>query len=172
MDGVTAGGLWIDFQDYALKGVRKEKHRATPIDFGLPTAPETWVDIRDFVVNGARPVKKKKVIAPPPQATPAPTPAPVREPPPPEHFQTVFQAVEELYTVLDPRGPLYQELDQMLATARQKHQDGILPEAEVERFSRALAQIREDYARGSEQIVDWYLDNYFRMFHTAPHDPP
>ncbi|MBF0152477.1 MAG: hypothetical protein HQL64_01910 [Magnetococcales bacterium] len=171
MDGVTADGLWIDLRDYALNGVRKEKLRATSVDFGLPAAPDTWVDMRAFTIDGVRPVIRKKSVEPPPPPPPT-TPPPVREPPPPEYFMTVFQAVGELYTVLDPQGPVYRELEQMLVMAQQKHREGVLPQAEVDRFTKALEEIRLDYARGSEQVVDWYLDNCFRMFHTDPHDPP
>ncbi|MBF0176156.1 MAG: hypothetical protein HQL63_04825 [Magnetococcales bacterium] len=173
MDGVTAEGVWIDLRDYALRGVRKEKVRERPTDFGLPPPPDTWVDLRAFTVGGVRSIKKKKIVAlPPPPPMPPPTPAPVREPPPPEHYLTVFQAVEELYSVLDPHGHVYQELDRLLAVARQRHQEGVLSVVEVERFNQAMSEIRLAYAQGLDRVVDWYLENFFRMFHTEPHDPP
>ncbi|MBF0425192.1 MAG: hypothetical protein HQL66_05190 [Magnetococcales bacterium] len=171
MDGVTADGLWIDLRDYMLNGVRKESLRQTSTDFGLPAPPDTWVDLRAFAVDGVRPVKRKKRIeAPPPPPSPPKAPPPTREPPPPEHYWTIFQALAEVYAALDPRGPVSQELERMLALARQKHREGVLPLSEIERFSRALEEIRTDYALGSEGVVDWYLENYFRLFHTEPHD--
>ncbi|MEO5330465.1 MAG: hypothetical protein H7839_00460 [Magnetococcus sp. YQC-5] len=156
---------WIPMADYLYRGVRKPKQRrhAVATKTGSPL-PQTWVSLEDHTLHGIRKqqqtsneeyIQRLKPMPPPPKI-------------PPEAYQTLFDALQEIWALPKSNGPVFSRLRAIQATDQKERATGRITEEEYLRRTAALDAIRTQFAIQAESVTEWFLNNRLRLFDTLP----
>ncbi|MBF0382880.1 MAG: hypothetical protein HQL69_17805 [Magnetococcales bacterium] len=151
---------WVSFEDY-VHGVRKKVENKIPIAerLEMPPEPESWVSELDYIVHNVR-----RYIPPPdPETYNEHIKITPPEPPPPEAFITMEDALDE---VMAPTKNvlLASKLMDMAREDQRELAAGLIDQEEVDRRQVAASIILNNHNIRKKRIADWYLENHFRPF--------
>jgi hypothetical protein len=163
MDAVTMDD-WIPLKDHYTGHTQPKQssksHAESAID--LPPPPEFWVSWQDHLIFHIS--RNRLVESEIERAKPLPPPPPVGLSFPPEIRVTLQQAVEQVFAPLRQENPINQELDKIKNRCRHQYNDGVISEEQWRECQTELEQIRLDYARKTDNISHWFLDQFGRTF--------
>ncbi|NGZ27638.1 MAG: hypothetical protein G8345_12220, partial [Magnetococcales bacterium] len=90
-------------------------------------------------------------------------------PPPPETFYTNFQAKNEVRSILSRKGLTHKRLDEMIAEYKEARDQGIISADEWVKYADQLEDIRSRHLERLEEMVKWFMDEYYRVFDEKLH---
>lgn len=126
---------------------------------GANTQDETWTPLSEWMLKGVKkyrdPLKDRDLLMYVQQEEDAP--------PPKETFYTNQQALDEIHAVLSRHGLTHQRLDDMLQEYRQAMEQGMISAGEWEKCAAELEQIRTHHAQRLDELVTWFMENYYRV---------
>jgi hypothetical protein len=151
---------WVSFYDY-MHGVRKTSENKTPTAerLHMPPEPDSWVSEKDYIVNNVR----KFAPLPNPETYNDHINIQPQEPPPPEAFITMDQAMDEVM-VPTKNVLLATKLMDMAREDQRELAAGLIEQEEVDRRQVAASIILNNHNIRKKRIANWYLETYFRPF--------
>ena len=153
---------WVSWGDYLTKGIRSGRADVAqhhPDD--LPPYAENWISAQDYFAGKRLPRQEAHadLFADQPEET-----EPVVDPAPPEAYETVYDAMAEVYSILGRAGAVADRLKELAAQDQQDHEKGLITLPERSNRALALRIIRDNHHSRLEAIADWYMENHFRVF--------
>lgn len=148
-------GAWVPLRDYLLGGVRPPRQARSHTMAGF--MPSNWVSAWEYWVDGVRkPVqvdeKNSIVVLKPP---------PLQKPLPPEVWLTGDDVIADIQSVF-ARSVVAFKVEDLHAVNQQELEQGEITEEEWQYRSARLEEIQEEHFVRIEEIVQWYVDHYFR----------
>ncbi|MEO5349380.1 MAG: hypothetical protein H7836_07025 [Magnetococcus sp. YQC-3] len=157
------GKTWTPLRDYVLEGVRPPRKPIAHPLAGL--FPSSWVSAWDYWVEGVRkPVEvdeKNTVVV---LRLPQP-----KKPVPPEAWLTTDDVIADIQSVF-ARSVVAFRVEDLHVSNQQALEQGEISEEEWQYRSARLEEIQEEHFVRIEEIVQWYVDNFFRELDPAPAD--
>ncbi|MEO5339628.1 MAG: hypothetical protein H7837_03775 [Magnetococcus sp. MYC-9] len=155
---------WIPLRDYLTGGVRLPRQAPAPTD--LQGVPDTWVPLWDYWIEGvrkARPLDEKTTIVylKDPKS---------RKPVAAEAWLTVDEVIADIQAIFALSNVPPRVEDLRLAN-QQELTRGEISEEEWQYRDARLEEIQEGHFIRLEEIVQWYVDAYFRDFGAGAPQP-
>ncbi|MEO5363345.1 MAG: hypothetical protein H7838_06940 [Magnetococcus sp. DMHC-8] len=159
MTGRTHTKAWVPLRDYLVKGVRPA--RVPPAQTVSEGVPSGWVSAWDYWVAGVRKPRQiderdsVMVLKPP-------------RPPkvvPPEAWLTTDDVIADIQVIFS-HSLMPLKVEEMQFINHQEVEQGDITEEEFQYRTVRLEEIQEEHFVRIEEIVQWYLDNYFRELST------
>lgn len=149
-------GQWVSLKDYLVDGVRPTKANPPAVTGPLPS---TWVSAWDYWVEGVRkPVEIPESVCVIPLRPPR-----KKKPAPPEVWLTVEDVLVDIQSVYGQSiVPL--KVEEMRNANQQALDLGEISPEEWQYRDARLEEIQEEHLVRIEEIIHWYVDNYFREF--------
>ncbi len=154
MAGQTHTHTWVPLRDYLVEGVRPPKTTPTRTITGLPS---TWISAWDYWVEGVRKprhVDEKNTIV----TLKPPSP---KKPVPPEVWLTMEDVVADIQAIFSV-SIVPSRVEERHVADQQELERGEIVEEEWQYRSARLDEIQEEHFVRIEEIIQWYIDNYFR----------
>ena len=151
----TKAKPWVPLRDYLVDGVRPPKQ--APVDATAGSLPPSWVSAWDYWVEGVR--KPRPIVEE--SAVISLKPARPKKPVPPEAWLTVDDVIADIQAVF-ARSIVPLRVEDMQAINQQELERAEIVDEEWQYRSGRLEEIQEEHFVRIEEIVQWYVDNYFR----------
>ncbi|MBF0162186.1 MAG: hypothetical protein HQL88_07850, partial [Magnetococcales bacterium] len=150
---------WVPLRDYLVGGVRPAKKAPQPVRD--PSLPATWVSAWDYWVQGVRKppaIDERTTIV-------ALKPVPPAPPPVAELWLTEEDVIADIQAIF-ARSLVPMKVEEMRYANQQERVRGEIADEEWQYREARLEEMQEEHFVRLEEIVQWYVDNYFREFET------
>ncbi|MBF0310033.1 MAG: hypothetical protein HQL56_10945 [Magnetococcales bacterium] len=149
---------WVPLRQALVEGVRGAKQRSVAHP-DLASLPEWWVSFEDYTLKGVR--RKKPEV--PITVIKAGLPKPPPEPLPEEAYHTLLEAYGEIASAPGADSPVFETIELVRQDSRDMAQEGAFSRSTQRLHEGRLNKIRENYAKETEAVTNWFLQEFFRV---------